>query len=370
MRIHVVGTGLIGASVGLSWQAAGHEVTLWDPSPITSALAQDLGAGHVAEEGIDDAQVVVIAAPPDVTAQSAQAALRRNSQAIVMDVASVKSHIIDDLQERCPDHMSRFVPGHPMAGRERSGPIVADADLFQGRTWVLCPHADLALGSDVMRTAGALVQDTGAVVVHMAANEHDQAVAALSHLPQVAASLVAGRFSDLSATTLQLTGQGARDVTRIAASDPMLWTQILAGNARWLLPFMEDFVSEAQNVVAALRAIEQFGEGAVESGEPLRLEVLANLIAAGQDGVARLPGKHGSPATRYSRVEVLVPDRPGALGELFVLAGSAGINLEDVRLEHSRTAKMARAELMVMPAAGDALVHTLESAGFIVRERT
>ena len=124
---------------------------------------------------------------------------------------------------------SRFVPGHPLAGREVSGPAAARADLFADRVWALTPGA----GTDPDRTAQvtALVESLGAVVVTTTPEEHDRAVALTSHAPQVVSSLVAAGLEPLGATAVRLSGQGLRDMTRLASSDPELWTEILTSNA-------------------------------------------------------------------------------------------------------------------------------------------
>lgn len=356
--VHVVGAGLIGTSIGLALSRAGHAVTLADPSPTAVALAADLGAGTATEPQAPE--VVIVAAPPDVAAEVIVAALAKWPDAVVTDVASVKSTILRDVETGATvAQLPRYLGSHPMAGRERSGAVAAQADLFEGRTWVVCPHerTDPAAVQQVARLAGV----TGAAVVTMGAQEHDRAVAYVSHLPQVAASVVAGRLRELPDAAVSLAGQGLRDVTRIAASDPLLWTQILAGNAEVLAPVLRDAAADLADVAAALASI------AANDGNGARA-VVAHTISHGQLGHARIPGKHGAPAASYASVVVLVPDEPGALGRLFNDVGDAGVNLEDLRLEHGIGAPLGIAELSVLPSALDRLMTQLEARGWKVHE--
>lgn len=356
--VHVVGAGLIGTSIGLALSRAGHTVTLADPSPTAVALAADLGAGTAMEPQAPE--VVIVAAPPDVAAEVIVAALAKWPDAVVTDVASVKSTILRDVETGATvAQLPRYLGSHPMAGRERSGAVAAQADLFEGRTWVVCPHE--RTGPAAVQQIARLAGDTGAAVVTMGAQEHDRAVAYVSHLPQVAASVVAGRLRELPDAAVSLAGQGLRDVTRIAASDPLLWTQILAGNAQVLAPVLRDAAADLAGVAAALASI------AANDGTGARA-VVAHTISHGQLGHARIPGKHGAPATSYASVVVLVPDEPGALGRLFNDVGDAGVNLEDLRLEHGIGAPLGIAELSVLPSALDRLMTQLEARGWKVHE--
>lgn len=358
MKVHVIGTGLIGTSIALALTRAGDQVSLEDPSPTAAALAADLGAGAVARPEHPDA--VVVAAPPDVTARVVELALITWPLAVVTDVASVKGVVLDELSRYGAADLSRYVGSHPMAGRERSGAVAAQADLFEGRTWVVCPAE--RSGADAVELITRLAASTGAAVVQMRADEHDAAVAAVSHVPQLAASLVAARLRELPDAAVALSGQGVRDVTRIAASDPLLWTQILSGNAGAIAPVIDDLAADLAEVSKALWAIGSEGNDAGARG------VLARAIADGQLGQARIPGKHGSAPTTYTSCIVVVPDEPGSLARLFNDIGNAGINLEDLRLEHGVGAKIGLAEVMVLPAVADRLRGVLEEKGWRVHD--
>jgi prephenate dehydrogenase len=355
--VRVVGTGLVGTSVALALRAKDVDIVLADPSPSAVALARDLGAGRLA--GPDDVvSLVVVAAPPDVVADVVAVELSTHPGAVVTDVASVKALPLR-LLTACGADLSRYVGGHPLAGRERSGAVAARADLFAGRPWVLTPTPQTS--SQALESVRAMVGLTGAVVREMAASEHDDAVAVVSHVPQVAASLVAARLRELPDGSVSLAGQGLRDVTRIAASDPQLWTQILAGNAAAVSRTLHALRADLDAVIGAVDAL-----GAAPDDAPGARATVARLVAAGNDGHARIPGKHGTAPTTYASVVVIVPDRPGQLARLLQDVGAAGINLEDLRLEHSEGRPMALAEVDVLPGSAAALATALRDAGWTV----
>lgn len=363
-RVRIVGTGLIGTSIGLALRRTGVEVTLADPSPTAVALARDLGAGRVAGED-DQPDLVVVAAPPDVAAAVVVQELLAWPQAVVTDVASVKSAVLAGCARRAArlgagaGLLSRYVGGHPMSGRERSGAVAARDDLFEGRPWVVCAHPGSA--AEAVEAVTWLAQRVGAAAIAMPPDEHDLAVAAVSHAPQVAASLVAARLRDLPVDAVGLAGQGVRDVTRIADSDPALWTQILAANAGAVADVLAALQEDLGSVVGALRELSadpEVAEGA--------RAVLARCVAAGQSGRARIPGKHGAAPTQYGVVTVVVSDEPGTVARLLADVGNAGVNMEDLRIEHQLGREKGVAEVFVVPAAAAPLAEVLRGLGWSV----
>ncbi len=359
VRVRVLGTGLIGTSVGLALTRAGYDVTLSDPSPTAMSLARDLGAGRLAQSDDAPPQVVVVGAPPDITGTVVAQQLDAWPEATVIDVASVKRAVFTDV-ERAGADISRFVGTHPMAGRERSGAISARRDLFEGRPWVIVAHT--ASEPERVRQAVALAEATGAVVRRMSARDHDEAVAAVSHVPQLASSLVAARLRGLPIDSVALAGQGVRDVTRIAASDPTLWTQILSGNADAVRAVLGELAVDLEQLVAALELI---GDDPDREAPGARA-TLAEAIVAGNAGQARIPGKHGSDPTAYAVVTVAVPDRPGQLARLLTEIGEENVNLEDLHLEHEIGRSVGIAEVLVVPAAADPLREALVRRGWRV----
>jgi prephenate dehydrogenase len=349
----IVGTGLLGTSLGLALRRAGVDVRLRDIDPDALAEAVRLGAGREGGTG-DPAAIAVVAVPPEATAAEIVRVLADGSAAYVTDVASVKTVPAHQVRSHATNP-GRYVGGHPMAGREISGPEAALVDLFEGRPWVLCP--DEATDPHAVTRALAVARTAGAVPVTMPASEHDAAVALVSHAPHVVASLMAGRLVDAPAHELRLAGQGVTDVTRIAAGDPALWTEILSANAAAVATVLRHVRGDLDRVLAALDT------AAAEDGR----EALRTVLAGGVDGRARLPGKHGSAHVEYATVTVVVDDRPGQLAALFADAGAAGVNVEDVRIEHSPGQPVGMVELDVRPGTENVLAKELTARGWHIR---
>lgn len=345
----VVGTGLLGASIGAALSSLGVPVLLTDQSPTALALAVDLGAGRPLTPA-DAPELVVVATPPDVAGEVVVANLSRFPNATVTDVASVKQTV---LAAASAGDLSRYVGCHPMAGREQTGPIAARADLFVGRPWVIVTSGCSRPQS--LSAVRNLALDLGAAPIPMDARAHDAAVALISHMPQVMSSLIAAQLHQTDPSVLSLAGQGLRDVTRIAASDPQLWTAILAANAKSVTPVLQRVREQLDNVIAALSPAATAAHATI-----------AGTIAAGNSGVARIPGKHGAVAQSFETIAVLVPDEPGELARLLTDMGRAGINLEDLYLEHAPRHRMGVAVISVLPGVRANLEETLNVLGWRV----
>ena len=350
-QVRVVGTGLLGTSIGLGLSALAVDVVLHDVSPSTLALAVDYGAGRRGRPE-DAPALVVVAVPPDRVAQVVADELDRNPDALVTDVASVKAGPLAALAASGAP-LERYLGSHPMAGRERSGPIAARADLFLGRPWVISPHAASTRAQEA--ALEDLARDLGAVPVLLPADRHDSAVAIVSHAPQLVASLLAARLVDAPDHATDLAGQGLRDTTRVAASDPALWVQILTANADRVAPVLAALRDDLSGVLAALS----------DPVAPGAQRALADLLAAGNAGVARIPGKHGTDL-RTTTLVVLIDDRPGQLARLLSEIGELDVNLEDLRLEHSPGAPIGIVEVAVAPEAAAGLEADLGRRGWRV----
>ncbi|WP_110183523.1 prephenate dehydrogenase [Nocardioides solisilvae] len=346
--VEVVGTGLLGTSIALACRAAGLEVLLSDVSDEHLRTASGLGAGRPRRPD-DRPALVVVAVPPDRLGEAVVDALGR-SDAVVTDVGSVKSRPLAEVLDRVgPELAARYVGSHPMAGSERSGPLAASAALFDGRPWAVVPHpGSLPAAVETVRGLALLC---GAVVVELGPDEHDRAVARTSHLPHLAAVLVAGRLRGAPPGDLALSGQGVRDVTRVAASDPRMWEQIVAANSGAVLEVLGE-VREQLDVLL----------DAVRTGERDRLR---ELLAHGVEGTRAIPGKHGGPALPVASVFVAVPDTPGELARLFADAGAAEVNIEDVRIDHDPGRPVGLVELVVAEAREPHLRDSLESRGWV-----
>ena len=259
-RVLVQGTGLIGTSVALALRDKGTEVWLSDADPATAKLAADLGAGTVVPDLRDAkgiADIAVLAMPPAVVGRELARAQECAVADVYTDVASVKVLPARDARDLGCD-LETYVPAHPLAGRERQGPAAAQADLFLGRTWALCPLPETAPGAvDAVR---ALAIACGADPVVTDPATHDSWVALVSHAPHLVAVAMAARLapSTVPADALKLAGQGIRDVTRIAAGDSALWTQILTANAG---PVAEVVAAVADDLAAAASLLARLPRG-------------------------------------------------------------------------------------------------------------
>jgi len=346
--VRVVGTGLIGVSVGLALGRLGVAVQLVDTDAEAVLMAERIGAGSRQLDG--EPQVVVVAVPPDHVGAVIAEQLARTTAAIVTDAGSVKSKPLADAAALAPD-LSRYVGSHPMAGSERSGPLAGRADLFDGATWAITPHATST--PEAIALIRRLAEACGARTVELSVADHDLAVARVSHLPQLMSALTAGTLVDAPASHLELSGQGVRDVTRIAAGDPRLWTQIVAANALPLTALLERIRGDLDRMLIALGKEDPSAE-------------ISSLLADGVSGAVRVPGKHGAPHAEDATVLVTVPDRPGQLAKLFADAAASGANVEDLRIDHLPGRPVGQVELAVKPAAVDQLVTVLTERGWVV----
>lgn len=352
--ILIVGTGLIGTSIGLALVEMGERVWLSDADPQALATAVERGAGSSDLESLPDEgpHVVFVAVPPLKAAQVITTSLSTYVNATISDVVSTKSKLLLDIDSMSGD-LSRYVPGHPMAGRELSGPSAARADLFVDRMWALTPTEQT--DPDRVSQVADLVYRLGSSVVTTTPEQHDRAVALTSHTPQIVASLVAAGLSPLDDVGVSLSGQGLRDVTRLAASDADLWAEILASNAGPVASSLTGLIDRLEVLRDALQS------------EPPDQSALAASLLAGAKGYARVPGKHGSASTRYAVVPVVVADQPGELGRLFADIGAAGVNLEDVRIEHTQGRPTGLVELEVQPSSAELLAGSLRDQDWDVR---
>ena len=346
----VVGTGLIGTSVALAVRRRGATVHLVDRDPAVARTAAELGAG-VEGWPASDPDVVVVGAPPAAVGSVVADVQRRYPSSVVTDLASVKVAPQRDVVAADGDP-SRFVGGHPLAGRERSGPQAGRGDLFEGRPWVLTPSPETS--ADAIDVVRALVEACDAVPVVMSPAAHDDAVALISHVPHLVAAATAARLDGAPAESVALSGQGIRDITRVAASDPDLWVEILGANASPVTSVLRELREDLDTVITALEAGD---EGTVRA-----------LLVHGNEGRAAIPGKHGGSAERYVTVTVVIQDTAGELGRLFAAAGEANVNIEDVTIEHSPGQPVGLVELAVGPGGAATLISALRAGGWTVQD--
>ena len=349
-QVHIIGAGLLGTSIGLALRQQNVDVSVTDASPANESLAIDFAAGRklTTQDGVS---LAVVCVPPDVTAKTVIQALNDFPSAVVTDVASVKSTVLAELIASSSD-TSRYIGSHPMAGREKGGTLAGRADLFVGRPWVITIEDDS--NSDAAQIVEQLALDLGSTPIRMSAQEHDHAVALISHTPQLISSLLAAQLAHAEDKDLSLSGQGLRDTTRIAASDPRLWLQILSANSGQLIPVLKSFEKDLEQVIEALEHVGTSGS----------LSKLGKVLEAGNLGISRLPGKHGSTNTSYAQVVVMIDDKPGELARLLTEIGAAGLNVEDLNLDHASGAQVGLVELAVLPSIEEKLVSTLRTNGW------
>lgn len=349
----VVGAGLIGTSIALAAADAGLEVWIADHRSEHTAAAVALGAGRL-REATDELTVdhAVVCVPP---ASVVEVLHKISTVATTLsDICGVKSHVQQEV-ETAP-WRDRYTGGHPMAGRERAGPWHARADLFRGRAWVVTPTP--VASARAVADATALARLCGARAVVRTPADHDRAVAAVSHLPQLVASALAARLVEVAGEDLELAGQGLRDTTRIAASDPALWADLVGHNAAAVADLLGSLVDELAGVRAALLAEHAGGAGAAS-------RAVADVVARGNRGIQRLPGKHGAPAGGAAAlVLVVVADRPGELSRLLAQVASTGVNVEDIRVDHAPGRAAGVVELAVAPGSGESVSSALRREGW------
>jgi len=341
-RAGVVGTGLIGGSIGLALRQRGWHVTGRDRDERTAARALELGALDAL--GVDPAaEVTFLATPVRAVAAAAEAALAGGA-GIVTDVGSVKASIVDAVAD------PRFIGGHPMAGSEQDGIDGADADLFAGAVWVLTPTATTDDAS-FARLRGVITA-LGADVVALTPEHHDALVAVVSHVPHLTAASLMRMADDRSIehrALLRLAAGGFRDMTRIASGHPGIWPDICAENRNAIVDVLDGLLESLTEVRGIVAGGDRDG----------LLTVLEQARAARANIPSRLTG-----AGDLCEVRVPVPDRAGVLAEVTTLAGTLDVNIADLEIAHSSEGDRGVLILVVEAAAAERLRAGLVTAGY------
>jgi prephenate dehydrogenase len=310
--VRIVGAGLIGTSIGLALAAKNIAVEMVDVDSRNQALAQDLTGGV----SIAEPELIILATPLRALSQVINEQYALNPNSTFMDVCSVKVEPLQKVQaSKLP--LKQFVGTHPMAGREVGGAESARADLFLSRSWIITPDAQ----SDFEAIAKVkwLIDLLGATCVELDAVSHDAAVARVSHLPQITATLLAGSLHGVASDWLDLAGAGLRDTTRIAASDENLWKEIISSNSQEIKTLLTNLHNELGAMIDAVDDEER----------------IAVIMRKGRDGRNLIPGKHGGKAREYTYVPIVIDDKPGQLGAIFNECAAMSVNVEDLVIEHS-----------------------------------
>lgn len=332
----------MGTSVGLGLRTRGVRVFLDDLSGPHLEMAVARGAGEALRAETPD--LVIVAVPPQYTAETVVAMLEAWPHAVVTDVASVKGPVAEAVAGHA--EAARYVGSHPMAGSERSGPLAASGRLFEGRPWAICAAPTAA--PEAVALVETLAESLDAAVLHIEPDVHDSAVALVSHVPHLMSVLTAARLVDADPGHLALAGPGLRDVTRIAGSDPRLWRQILAANADAVTGVLTRVRDDLDAVIGLLNADQD----------------VSGLLDAARLGTTRLPGKHGTGQDTLGSVFVQVADRSGELMRLMTDTAAAEISIEDLRIDHDLGREVGVVEVAVRLEVADDLVQSLQERGW------
>jgi prephenate dehydrogenase len=353
--VALVGTGLIGGSIGLALRRSGVTVCGYDRDAEHGAAAQAAGAvDELAADlasAVSTADLTVVAVPVGFVADAVVEALDAGAR-LVTDVGSVKAPVVAAVEAARPAAAARYVGGHPMAGSEQEGLAGASSDLFVGATWVLTPTG--RTDPQVFAELRAWVSGLGAEAIAVAPELHDALVAVVSHVPQLAASTlmnVASRGSDEHAVLLRLAAGGFRDMTRIASSHPAIWPDICLANRDAIVGALDDYLDELGRV----RAIVADGDR----------DALLGLLADARSARRNLPT--GLPVEEsLVELRVPVPDREGVIAEVTTLAARFGINIADLEIAHSLEGRAGVLVLVVAERNLDAFEAALLEHGYHV----
>lgn len=353
-RIAVIGTGLMGTSIAMAAVRVGCTVSGWDPDPRATAGAAERTAVRPAasvDDAVADAEIVVVCAPIPAIPEIAARVLVAEPHAVVTDAGSIKEHIVREVGSLAgAAGAERFVGGHPMGGSERSGPEHASASVVDGIVWVLTP--DEEADPEAVAKLESWIERIGGRPIRMSPERHDRLVAFVSHLPQVASTALMALAATEEADEpeiLLLAAGGFRDLTRLASSNPALWSQILLANREAIAEAL-DLYSER---LADLRTMVLEGRGddveeTFDRAKRARLRLTAKPQV--RAGVAVL--------------QVQVPDRPGALAELTLVLAEAEVNIEDLQIVHSPEGGRGTVHLTVAAVSADDAVAVLAARAF------
>jgi prephenate dehydrogenase len=352
-RVAVLGTGLIGTSIAMAAARTGAPVRGFDPDAEVleqAAARSGLDPRGTLEEAVEGSTLAFVCTPIGSTVEVSLEALRSATGAIVSDVASAKSHVQLEIEARAGSvEVERFVGGHPMGGSERSGPRFASDAVLEGSVWALCPGPRTS--EEAVARVKAFTSRLGARPIRITPERHDRLVGIVSHLPQVASTALMGLAADEESgepELLLLAAGGFRDLTRLAASNPDLWREILLANAEEVA----DAIDRYSERLLALRDLLREGDG-----DRVR-EAFAQAKAARLSLAAKPQVRAG-----VAVFQVPIPDRPGALAELTRTLGESDINIEDLQIVHSPEGGRGVVHLTVVAGAADEAARALGERG-------
>ena len=340
-HVRIIGSGLIGSSIGLALSAAGISISMVDLDPLAQKLAQDLMGQS--SPGTDP-EITIIASPLSTISQVIEGNMSKGFNLGFIDISSVKVYPKEEVSALGFD-MSYFLPTHPMAGREVGGAESARGDLFQSRPWIVDSRG---VSPDLLKAGEEVISICGGNIIEMPSEIHDKAVALVSHLPQIMSSALAAQLEGAPAEWLDLAGTGLRDTTRIAASNPVLWREILTANRQALAPLLDSVIENLKGLQLSLDSSSAIDE----------------FMKSGNRGRSMIPGKHGGVARNYTYLPVVIEDKPGQLAALFDECATAQVNVEDLMIEHSPEQYTGLITLALSKSDAEKLFHHLLQRGW------
>lgn len=346
--VKIIGCGLIGTSMALRLKEVGLELILADSNKENLDLASDL---LEAKEVSSDPKLILIAVPPEQVFEVAMSECAIHPAAIFIDVSGIKSKLMNKV-EGFPELAKNYVSVHPMAGRETSGPQSARSDLFKSRAWIISKSGESS--AEAIAVARELGNLMGSTIYELDANTHDSVIAAISHLPQVLSSALGASLTGVGVDELNLAGQGLRDVSRLADSDPGLWGSLLIGNSDEILPKIREVINRLSSLVLALEKDDK--------------NLVVQFLEDGREGRNRIPGKHGLAKRDYTYLPIVIDDKPGGLARIFNECAEIDVNIEDLSMEHSPGQAVGLITLALTSDDANKLQKHLLSKGWLAHE--
>lgn len=344
-KVKIIGSGLIGTSIALALKTQGIAIQMVDKQAQSERLANDLVSGEV----IPDPDLIIVSASIDANLDLILQSLKSHPRSIVLDIASVKSNLLDEVS-KLSDNPENFISSHPMAGREVSGAQSARSDLFVGRAWIgiTATNTSTLAKESLME----LVLICGSSLYWLTPSDHDQTVAAISHLPQVLSTALAYTLDKKEVKSINLSGQGLRDLLRLSGSNPKLWSELLLANKEALSSYLTVMSESISSIQKSLINNDH--------------KSLEEIFGIGNKVYESIPGKHGGQNRNYAYLPIVIEDQPGQLAKIFDECAKINVNIEDLSIEHSPGQQTGLITLALNEVDADKLSNHLLSTGWNV----
>jgi prephenate dehydrogenase len=358
-RVAIIGTGLMGGSLAMAIKALGAgEVVACDISEDARSGAEEMKVADVVVDSpakaVHDADMIFVATPISAIPEALkEAAPSMEASAIVSDLASAKLGVIQAIESVLPDGV-RYVGGHPMTGSEQSGVRFARPDLFKGMYYILTPTE--TTDPAAFQSLHSLLTAIGARVISMDPESHDRVMATISHVPHLLSLLLmemAASEREQMKNVFTLAAGGFRDMTRISASSPDIWMDIVSENRAYIIERLRDYSGRVGGLIDVL-----------ERDDMQALEKMFNNARAAR---AELSRKSGAEISDLYAISLPVPDEPGVISRITTAVGALGTNIEDIGIVHPLEGETGILTLKVLGETGaiDAAAE-LKSMGYPV----